>query len=388
MALRCRTRTPRRAIIWAPRARLTLRIAGNSSGLSPTASATAKSSVSTGGRPRNMCAAKTRSTMINIALVSRYPKRRIPRSNSVSGGRSVSRCAMAPNSVAGPVATTRHRAMPLRTLVPRNTQFVRAPSPRGLIDRSWLLLDGKALAGQHRFAHEEVRGLEDDRISRHKTAGREKHDIAGHHLLRWYRLGVPIAQHAGPHMQAGAQRPGDRLRAVLPGVPNAHGRHDDRHDDRRIEPLARHGGGACGEHQEEQERAAQLANEHVQSRRCASLPKFVGTVDPRRRWAASAPDNPSRSGAESPCELRGIDRPVRGDRRPLRLTRARRDRATGEPIARQHREPEAETAKQQRGGQRHRRCRRRPSATSAPTSPRTCRGRPVRSPSSETGWRS
>ena len=56
IALRRRTSTPWRAIICAPRARLTLRIAGSSSGLRPTASATEKSSVSMGGRPRSMCA--------------------------------------------------------------------------------------------------------------------------------------------------------------------------------------------------------------------------------------------------------------------------------------------------------------------------------------------
>ena len=51
IAFRRRTSTPWRAIICAPRARLTLRIAGSSSGLSPTASATENSSVSIGGRP-------------------------------------------------------------------------------------------------------------------------------------------------------------------------------------------------------------------------------------------------------------------------------------------------------------------------------------------------
>ena len=66
IAVRRRTSTPWRAIIEAPRDRLTLRIAGSSSGLSPTASAIENSSVSIGGRPRTMWAAKTSSTMISI----------------------------------------------------------------------------------------------------------------------------------------------------------------------------------------------------------------------------------------------------------------------------------------------------------------------------------
>ncbi len=197
IALNRRTSTPCRAIIWAPLARLTLRIAGSSSGLSPTASATEKSSVSTGGRPRNTCATKTRSTMISMALVNRYPKRRMPRSNSVSGGRSVSRCAMAPNSVDEPVLTTRQRAVPLRTFVPRETQLVRLARPGGRRDDAGPLLNRKAFAGQDRLADEAVRRVENDAVGRDEAAGREQHDVArhdeldrhersaGHHGARW-----------------------------------------------------------------------------------------------------------------------------------------------------------------------------------------------------------
>lgn len=59
------------AIISAPRARLTERIAGRSSGLNPTASATEKSRVSMGGRPRNVLAANTTTTITNMTLVKR-----------------------------------------------------------------------------------------------------------------------------------------------------------------------------------------------------------------------------------------------------------------------------------------------------------------------------
>ena len=91
MAVRCRTSTPWRAIICAPRARLTLKMAGSSSGLSPTASATENNNVSIGGRPFSTWTMNTRKTMTSMALVNRWPNRRRPRSNSVSGGRNVKR---------------------------------------------------------------------------------------------------------------------------------------------------------------------------------------------------------------------------------------------------------------------------------------------------------
>lgn len=63
IALRCRTSTPWRAISWAPRARLMLRIAERSSGLRPTASAIENRSVSSAGRPSATLTTSTASTM-------------------------------------------------------------------------------------------------------------------------------------------------------------------------------------------------------------------------------------------------------------------------------------------------------------------------------------
>jgi hypothetical protein len=71
MAFSRRTSTPRAAIICAPRARFTVRIAGSSSGLRPTANATENRKVSAGGRPNSMFTTNTHSTMTSIALVSR-----------------------------------------------------------------------------------------------------------------------------------------------------------------------------------------------------------------------------------------------------------------------------------------------------------------------------
>jgi hypothetical protein len=66
-----RTITPCAAISRAPRARVTLMMAGRSSGEIPTASAMAKSSASTCGRSRKTLAAKTTRTRSRMTRVSR-----------------------------------------------------------------------------------------------------------------------------------------------------------------------------------------------------------------------------------------------------------------------------------------------------------------------------
>jgi len=113
---------PPSASVCAARARLTPRIAGNSSGLSPTASASANSNVSTGGRPSTTLIANTSTTITSMLTRRSMPKRRSPCSNSVSARRPSSWCAMRPYAVVVPVATTRAVAVPLRTFVPVYTQ--------------------------------------------------------------------------------------------------------------------------------------------------------------------------------------------------------------------------------------------------------------------------
>ena len=122
--------------------------------------------------------------MTSMALVSRWPNRRRPRSNSVSGGRNVNRCAMAPNCVLQP---GRHDQAARRAAahVGAEKDAVRpVAQARRRGDGTRSLFDGKALAGQNRFTDEEVRRLEDDAVRRHQAAGREQHHVARHDLLR------------------------------------------------------------------------------------------------------------------------------------------------------------------------------------------------------------
>ena len=112
----------------APRATVTLTMAGSSSGESPTASATANISDSTIARPSHWFTSTTNSTITIITRSSSSPKRRTPRAKSVSGSRCARRAATAPNAVSGPVAATSTVAVPLRTEEPRKTQFSRRAS--------------------------------------------------------------------------------------------------------------------------------------------------------------------------------------------------------------------------------------------------------------------
>ncbi len=113
------------AIRLAPWERLTLMMAGNSCGVRPTANAMENRKDSRTGRSKYTFTANIENTSSSVTSSNRYPNRRTPRSNSVSGARTCIRWAMRPNSVSLPTATITARACPLTTWVPRNRLFVR-----------------------------------------------------------------------------------------------------------------------------------------------------------------------------------------------------------------------------------------------------------------------
>ncbi len=126
MAASCLTITFLRAMRTAPRESVTDTTMGSSSGVSPTASATENRNDSRMSRCRSALTRKTRSTRKTTTCKIRNPKRRVPRSNSVSGARSPSPAATRPSSVAGPVTSTTAVPSPLTTDVPRYTAPVRS----------------------------------------------------------------------------------------------------------------------------------------------------------------------------------------------------------------------------------------------------------------------
>ena len=130
------TMTFLRAICTAPCARVTEVIIGRNSGVNPTASAIANRRDSNGSLFSAALMRKTNSTRNNTVFMMKKPNWRVPRSNSVSGGRIERRFAIPPNTVAGPVAVTKAVAVPLTIEVPRKILLL-SPAERPFRDASF-----------------------------------------------------------------------------------------------------------------------------------------------------------------------------------------------------------------------------------------------------------
>ena len=124
MAARRFTITRRAASLLAPLAKVTVTTIGKSSGVRPTARASANSSDSRKGRWNTTLVATTNSTRKTVSRSIRNPNWRIPRSNASLGRSVASPCASPPSSVARPVRHTKAVAVPLITEVPMKTKFV------------------------------------------------------------------------------------------------------------------------------------------------------------------------------------------------------------------------------------------------------------------------
>ncbi len=172
MAASCLTMTFFRAMRTAPLASVTETIMGSSSGVRPTASATENRNVSSRSRFNRALTRNTNSTRKTTTCRIRNPNRRVPRSNSVSGGRASKLVATRPNSVAGPVATMTATPSPLITEVPRKTAVTASPSPPATAAGGRLLLAGQRLAGERGFVDEQVPGREKPASAGHQIAGR------------------------------------------------------------------------------------------------------------------------------------------------------------------------------------------------------------------------
>ncbi|MPN33958.1 hypothetical protein SDC9_181450 [bioreactor metagenome] len=126
MAFSRLTMTPSFAMTCEPWDSVRLMMAGSSSGEMPTARATENSNESMGGFRSSTLIANTMRTSTSMICVRNPPNIRMPRSNSVSGGRRVSFLAISPKAVEDPVFVRRTVALPLWTLVPMYTQLARS----------------------------------------------------------------------------------------------------------------------------------------------------------------------------------------------------------------------------------------------------------------------
>ena len=112
------TMTLRLARSMAERARVTVTIIGNSSGVRPTARARANISDSSTGRWKPMFTTSTNRTIRSVSRMISMPKRRTPRTKAVAGGFSARLVARCPNAVRAPVRQMTMVAVPLTTDVP------------------------------------------------------------------------------------------------------------------------------------------------------------------------------------------------------------------------------------------------------------------------------
>ena len=308
IASRRRTMTPRRPMARAPADRVTLMIAGNSSGDRPTASATANRSDSITGRPRSRFTVRTNRTMTTITRIRRYPNWRTPRAKSVSGWRALSRAAIAPNAVrqTGFDDEDLRRAALDRgaekdCIGPSRKGRLRLYDPR-------LLLDRKGLARHARFADQEVLRLDHEAIGRDQIACRKQDEIAGHDSAHGHRPLDAVPHDTASQRQAAFQLLDRRRRPVLLKEAEQRASEHDRQNDGRVHPLLQHQRDRSGEDEDEDERALELPQKQTKRAQARRVFNAVGADQAKlrggflRRKAAGARSQcgPQRGGVLAP----------------------------------------------------------------------------------------
>ena len=155
----------------APRDSVTVMTIGSSSGVSPTASATANRKLSSGGRCRRPGAPAARTAPGR--RVSRRISRPRPLHAALEGGRRAPRrsaAAIAPKRVAGPVATTSMVASPATTAVPPNSALKASAGVAPPAARALSRPDRARRSAALRWPAAPL-AVEHDAVGRHEIAG-------------------------------------------------------------------------------------------------------------------------------------------------------------------------------------------------------------------------
>ena len=171
------------------------------------------------------------------------------------------------------------------------------------------LLDGEALARQHRLVHEAVRRFENDGIRRDQ-ASRGQHDhVPWHHLAERDRHRSRVPQDSRHRLHPGSQLVGSHLSAVFPRVADSDARDEDRQHDGSVDPRPRERGGSGGEDQEQQQGASKLVPEDARPGQLSLLPELVGPIlgQPACRFRRGEARRPR---AEMSHHLGRVQRPV------------------------------------------------------------------------------
>ena len=240
MAASCLTRTFFFVIRRAPWASVTVMIIGIISGVIPTASATEKRNDSSSGRWKTMLTSRTNSTSSMITRVIISPKWRMPRPNSVSGGRMRQALGDLAEGGISAGADDDRGADPCldggaqedavarvgNAVLPR--WQITAPSSRRASD-SPVSADSRTCRSFD---------LQQTGVRRHKVSGIEPDDVARDQFRDRQFLFSPVAHHGG--------RGGDLLPNLLHRMPSLelheevqqHAEQDHRDDDQSADRVA------------------------------------------------------------------------------------------------------------------------------------------------------
>ena len=270
------TITLRPAMRIAPRESVTVVIIGSSSGVRPTASATANSSESSTGRPNTTRMASTTTTRARVSRAITRPNSRRSRSNGEGPSACAKADAAAPNTVSRPVLTASAIASPVCATEPRNSAF-EVSSESAAAPVAGCFCDRIGLAGQRRFACRESGAFEDQGIGRDDIAGPDAKHVSGND-----RLHLDLPEHAvAPDFGLERHRPPQDFRgshrvSFLHGIEPDRERQDE-DDDRAADLVAGQHRNDAGGQQNQGKRFEQAAEHRPQQ-----------AVGPGRRIAVGA----------------------------------------------------------------------------------------------------
>ena len=253
---------------WTPMASAIVTIAGSPSGTAATASDTADMNTSMNDSPRARPTAAVTTTMPRQSSNRTWLTRASRACSGVVVSSAVaSSLATLPSSVAIPVPVTSATPVPVATEVPRKTKSRRSASGAspavgaGSLSTSALspvsgasFVDSRCASISARVGRHHVPGLQQQDVARDDVRGRDDHLPA-------------VATDARARRRHRAQRLERVLRALLLKVSDQRVHHDDHRDGDRIGELAQRRRDAGRGEQQQNERAGELAQEHLRARR-------------------------------------------------------------------------------------------------------------------------
>ena len=105
-----------------------------------------------------------------------------------------------------------------------------------------VLVHGDGFAGQSRFVHLELRGVDEAQVGWNLVARLQQHDVARHQHMRWHLLYLPGTQHRGLRFREALQGGQCLIGAPRLHQPNGGVEQHDHHNHQRVHQVAHHTG--------------------------------------------------------------------------------------------------------------------------------------------------